>query len=89
MVIMFVRLQVSGEVLDSLREERDLNLGRTCVAFVLRILCNDCFFCFWCEQPRVFLPSSSRSASKLAHSGVYGNAPAPAFWVAGCRTMEG
>lgn len=46
MVILLVSLEVLGEVVDALCEQSNLNLGRTGVAFVKGILCNDFVFEF-------------------------------------------
>ena len=46
MVILLVSLEVLGEVVDALCEQSNLNLGRTGVAFVKGLLCNDFVFEF-------------------------------------------
>ena len=40
-MILLVDLEVLGQVVDSLGEQRDLNLGRTCVTLVSSILLHD------------------------------------------------
>ena len=44
MVVVLVGLQVLGEVVDSLGENGDLHLGRTCVALMESVLLDNCFF---------------------------------------------
>ena len=43
-VVVGVALEVLGQVVDAVGQNSDLNLGRTGVAFVDRILLNDCLF---------------------------------------------
>ena len=45
-VVALVLLQVLGEVVDSVCENRDLNLGRACVAFSCLVLGNNCLLFF-------------------------------------------
>ena len=46
-VVVLVLLQMLGEVVDSLGENRNLHFGRTCVALVCGVLFDDgFFFCF-------------------------------------------
>ena len=48
-VILLVRLEVLGEVVDALGHQRDLDLGRPCIAFVGRELRDDRLLGFRCK----------------------------------------
>ena len=45
-VIMLMFFEMSGEVIDALREQSDLYLWTAGIAFVSRVLGNDAFLCF-------------------------------------------
>ena len=45
-MVLVVSLEVLGKVLDSVGQKCDLNLGRTCVAFVSGIFFDNSLFCF-------------------------------------------
>ena len=44
--VLFVGLEVLGQVVDAVGENRDLNLGRSCVAIVKLVSFNDLLFLF-------------------------------------------
>ena len=43
-VVVMVVLEVLGQIVDAVGQNGDLNLGRTCVTLVDRILLDDCLF---------------------------------------------
>ena len=43
-VVLVVVLEVRVEAVDAVCEDRDLNLGRACIAFVSLVLVNNCLF---------------------------------------------
>ena len=45
MVVLRVRLEMVGQVIDAFGEDRDLDFRRTGVAFLGRVLRNDFVFC--------------------------------------------
>lgn len=49
MMILLVNFQMLGELVDPVSQNSDLNLRRTCVAFVSRILLNDLILLFFCH----------------------------------------
>ena len=55
MVILFVGLEVVGEVRDAFTEQGDLNLGRTRIRFVLLELTDQGGFSIRCECHAVLL----------------------------------
>src|SRR5690606_18834120 len=54
MVVLLVALEVLGQVLDALRKDGDLHLGRTCVALDGGILCHQFLLAFGGNRHRVF-----------------------------------
>lgn len=57
MVVLLVGLKVLVEVIDSLGEKRDLNLGGTRIALVRCEFCDDFFLSICVYPPMEFIPN--------------------------------
>ena len=76
-VILVVSLEVLGQIVDSVSQKRDLNLGRTCVALVGSVLLDNCLLFVF--QHFVFHLSAKMQINLSLTQASVGEVPMTAF----------